>query len=94
MAGQQRLKQARVLVVGAGGLGCPVAQYLTAVGVGTLGIVDGDVVEESNLQRQILFSPEHIGQNKAEVAGLCGKILIFGLWPTPFFWTGQTLFLC
>jgi adenylyltransferase/sulfurtransferase len=68
MAGQQRLKQARVLLIGVGGLGCPVAQYLTAVGVGTLGIVDGDVVEESNLQRQILFSPEHIGQNKAEVA--------------------------
>jgi adenylyltransferase/sulfurtransferase len=68
LAGQQRLKQARVLLVGAGGLGCPVAQYLTAAGVGTLGIIDGDVVEESNLQRQILFSPEHIGQNKAGVA--------------------------
>ncbi|MCX6218821.1 molybdopterin-synthase adenylyltransferase MoeB [Spirosoma sp.] len=68
LAGQQRLKQARVVLVGAGGLGCPVGQYLTAAGVGTLGIIDGDVVEESNLQRQILFSPEHVGQPKATVA--------------------------
>jgi molybdopterin/thiamine biosynthesis adenylyltransferase/rhodanese-related sulfurtransferase len=68
LAGQNRLKRARVAVVGAGGLGCPVGQYLTAAGVGTLGIIDGDIVEESNLQRQVLFSPEHIGQPKAEVA--------------------------
>lgn len=68
LAGQQRLKQARVAIVGAGGLGCPVGQYLVAAGVGTLGIIDGDVIEESNLQRQILFSPEHIGQRKAAVA--------------------------
>ncbi|GAB3974567.1 molybdopterin-synthase adenylyltransferase MoeB [Spirosoma terrae] len=68
LAGQQRLNRARVALVGAGGLGCPVAQYLTAAGVGTLGIIDGDNVAESNLQRQILFSPEHIGQNKADVA--------------------------
>lgn len=68
LAGQQQLKQARVAIVGAGGLGCPVGQYLTAAGVGTLGIIDGDVVEESNLQRQILFSPEHIGHPKADVA--------------------------
>lgn len=68
LAGQQRLKQARVALIGAGGLGCPVGQYLAAAGVGTLGIVDGDAVEESNLQRQILFSPEHIGQAKASVA--------------------------
>jgi adenylyltransferase/sulfurtransferase len=68
LVGQERLNRARVALVGAGGLGCPVAQYLTAAGVGTLGIIDGDNVAESNLQRQILFSPEHIGQNKAEVA--------------------------
>lgn len=68
LAGQQRLNRSRVALVGAGGLGCPVAQYLTAAGVGTLGIIDGDNVAESNLQRQILFSPEHVGQNKAAVA--------------------------
>ncbi|UHG94206.1 HesA/MoeB/ThiF family protein [Spirosoma oryzicola] len=70
LTGQQQLKRSRVALVGAGGLGCPVAQYLTAVGVGTLGVIDGDSVAESNLQRQILFSPEHVGQNKAEVAAL------------------------
>lgn len=68
LAGQQQLKQARVVLIGAGGLGCPVGQYLTAAGVGVLGIIDGDTVEESNLQRQILFSPEHIGRAKARVA--------------------------
>ncbi|TGE16117.1 molybdopterin-synthase adenylyltransferase MoeB [Hymenobacter elongatus] len=67
-AGQLRLKAARVLVVGAGGLGCPVLQYLAAAGVGTLGIADGDQVEASNLQRQILFGPAQLGQNKAEAA--------------------------
>ena len=68
-AGQLRLKNARVLVVGAGGLGCPVLQYLAAAGVGTLGIVDADKVETSNLQRQILYGPRDLGQFKAEVAG-------------------------
>ncbi|HXB40868.1 MAG TPA: molybdopterin-synthase adenylyltransferase MoeB [Bacteroidia bacterium] len=66
--GQLKLKQAKVLVVGAGGLGCPVLQYLTAAGVGTVGIIDFDKVEESNLQRQILFSAEDVGKYKAEVA--------------------------
>ncbi|MGZ3862393.1 MAG: molybdopterin-synthase adenylyltransferase MoeB [Bacteroidia bacterium] len=66
--GQIKLKNAKVLVVGAGGLGCPVLQYLTAAGVGTIGIVDPDKVEESNLQRQILFSSEDIGKYKTEVA--------------------------
>jgi adenylyltransferase/sulfurtransferase len=68
-AGQLQLKNARVLVVGAGGLGCPVLQYLAAAGVGTLGIVDADKVEISNLQRQILYGPRDLGQFKAEVAG-------------------------
>lgn len=66
--GQARLLAARVLVVGAGGLGCPVLQYLAAAGVGTLGIVDSDRVEHSNLQRQILFAAADVGQLKAEVA--------------------------
>ncbi len=66
--GQEKLKNAKVLVIGAGGLGCPVLLYLTAVGIGQIGIVDFDVVDESNLQRQILFSVEDIGKPKALVA--------------------------
>ncbi|MEN3324246.1 HesA/MoeB/ThiF family protein [Mariniflexile soesokkakense] len=66
--GQDKITNAKVLVVGAGGLGCPVLQYLTAAGVGTLGIIDFDIVEESNLQRQILFGTSSLGKNKAEAA--------------------------
>ncbi len=66
--GQQKLLNARVLVVGAGGLGSPVLLYLAASGVGNLGIIDGDVVDLSNLQRQILFETSDIGQSKAESA--------------------------
>lgn len=67
-AGQLKLKNARVLVVGAGGLGCPVLQYLVAAGVGHIGIVDFDKVEESNLQRQVLYSVEDVGKSKVLVA--------------------------
>jgi len=68
--GQEKLKIAKVLVIGAGGLGCPVLQHLTAAGVGTLGIVDGDTVEESNLQRQILFNQKDLKKPKAKTAAL------------------------
>lgn len=67
-AGQEQLKKARVLVIGAGGLGCPILQYLTAAGIGTIGIVDHDTVSQSNLQRQILYTHNDIGQSKALVA--------------------------
>lgn len=67
-AGQRKLWQAKVLVIGAGGLGCPALQYLTAAGVGTIGIVDDDVVSLSNLHRQVLYSVQDIGMLKAEKA--------------------------
>lgn len=62
--GQQKLKRARVLVIGAGGLGAPVLQYLAAAGVGTLGIVDDDIVSLSNLQRQVIHPTEAVGTGK------------------------------
>src|SRR5579859_1121622 len=67
-AGQFKLLDSRVLFIGAGGLGSPAAYYLAAAGVGTLGIIDADVVEESNLQRQIIHNMSRIGQYKAESA--------------------------
>lgn len=66
--GQQKLKRARVLVIGAGGLGAPVLQYLAAAGVGTLGIVDDDTVSLSNLQRQVIHDTDAVGISKLESA--------------------------
>ena len=68
LSGQEKLKAAKVLIIGAGGLGCPVLQYLTAAGVGTIGILDDDVVTITNLHRQILYSAEDIGKGKAQTA--------------------------
>jgi sulfur-carrier protein adenylyltransferase/sulfurtransferase len=68
IAAQQKLKDARVLVIGSGGLGSPVLLYLAAAGVGTLGIVDFDIVDDSNLQRQVLFGVDEIGKPKVEAA--------------------------
>ena len=68
MDGQKRLKNAKVLVVGAGGLGSPTLMYLAAAGVGTLGIIDFDVVDESNLQRQVIHGQSDLGKPKAESA--------------------------
>ncbi len=66
--GQLKIKQARVLVIGAGGLGCPILQYLVAVGVGNIGIVDFDKVELHNLHRQILYTENNVGQLKSTSA--------------------------
>lgn len=67
LLGQINLKEAKVLVIGAGGLGAPILQYLTSIGIGTIGVVDFDVIEISNLHRQILFSHEDAGRLKVEV---------------------------
>jgi len=71
-AAQQLLQHAKVLVVGAGGLGCPALQYLVAAGVGTIGVADYDTISVSNLHRQILYNPSDAGQKKATVA--CGRL--------------------
>src|SRR5688572_115635 len=68
MEGQRKLKAARVLAIGAGGLGSPVSMYLAAAGVGTLGLVDFDVVDFSNLQRQLLHGTSDVGRSKLESA--------------------------
>src|SRR6184192_4529635 len=68
MAGQLKLKQSSALIIGAGGLGVPLTQYLSAAGVGRLGIVDFDVIDESNLQRQVLYGTKDVGRKKLEVA--------------------------
>lgn len=68
LAAQQKLKAAKVLVVGSGGLGSPLLLYLAAAGVGTIGIVDFDVVDDSNLQRQVLFGKDDVGRPKAQAA--------------------------
>ncbi len=66
MEGQEKLKDAKVLIVGAGGLGCPIGMYLGAAGIGTMGLIDFDVVDTSNLQRQIAYTVEDVGKPKVE----------------------------
>src|SRR4051812_33904915 len=68
MEGQQKLLDAKVLCIGAGGLGCPISLYLAAAGVGTIGLADVDVVSPSNLQRQVLFGTSSIGEDKVKAA--------------------------
>jgi len=68
MAGQKKLRAASVLIIGAGGLGCPIALYLTAAGIGRLGLVDFDVVDRTNLQRQVLYGESVVGVPKVEAA--------------------------
>lgn len=75
IAGQERLQESRVLIVGLGGLGCPAALYLAAAGIGTLVLVDGDEVEVSNLQRQIAHTDQSIGINKARSAAAAITVL-------------------
>jgi adenylyltransferase/sulfurtransferase len=67
-AGQLKLRSAKVLLVGAGGLGCPAAQYLAGAGVGTIGLIDGDTVEVSNLHRQVLHRTQNVGKYKVDSA--------------------------
>ena len=68
LKGQEKLSNAKVLMVGAGGLGCPALQYLNACGIGTIGIIDFDKIELHNLHRQILYNTADIGKSKAETA--------------------------
>jgi adenylyltransferase/sulfurtransferase len=88
---QQKLKKARVLVVGAGGLGCPALLYLTAAGIGTIGIADFDTVNESNLQRQVLFTTDDVGKGKAEAAvnrlSRLNPLTAFSVYPERLNWS-------
>jgi molybdopterin/thiamine biosynthesis adenylyltransferase/rhodanese-related sulfurtransferase len=88
ITGQEKLKNARVLMIGAGGLGCPVLQYLGAAGVGEVGIIDDDVVDVTNLHRQILYSSADIGKLKANVAkeklGLLNPHIVITAYPKRF----------
>jgi sulfur-carrier protein adenylyltransferase/sulfurtransferase len=68
LPGQEKLKQAKVLIIGAGGLGCPVLQYLTSAGVGKIGIAEFDTVDETNLQRQVLYGANDVGKLKSIIA--------------------------
>lgn len=68
LEGQSKLKEAKILIVGVGGLGCPVALYLAASGIGTIGLADSDTVSLSNLQRQVLYQTEDVNQDKTQVA--------------------------
>jgi adenylyltransferase/sulfurtransferase len=74
-AGQAKLLVSHVLLIGAGGIGCPAIQYLAAAGVGTISVVDDDVVSLSNLQRQVLYGEEHVGRPKVEAAAEAVKRL-------------------
>lgn len=67
-SGQEKLKKARILVIGAGGLGCPILQYIATAGIGTIGIVDFDKIELHNLHRQILYTDKQVGKSKALIA--------------------------
>src|SRR6187402_3459356 len=75
LTAQKKLKAAKVLVIGSGGLGSPVLLYLAAAGVGTIGIVDYDVVEDSNLHRQVLFGVDEVGMPKVKAAQLRLQLL-------------------
>ena len=97
--GQQKLKSAKVLVIGCGGLGCPILQYLAAAGIGKLGIIDDDRVDIRNLQRQILFTENHVGTLKVEAAKevlsrLNSQLKIETYWFLDLFLSLKGRFLC
>lgn len=77
LEGQLRLKKARVLIIGLGGLGCPAATYLAGAGVGTIGLMDGDQVELSNLHRQIAYNMGSVGQDKVDSAHKALQALVY-----------------